>query len=58
MSGIVLHIFAFGVIGIFVIVITGRTLAIIRLPIHLRWELAPMNHTVFYHCNGHSLSAP
>ena len=44
MSGIGWHIFAFGAIGIFLIVITYRTLAIIRLPIHLRWELAPIPH--------------
>jgi len=44
MSGIVWHIFAFGVIGIFLIVVTYRTLAIIRLPVHLRWELAPIPH--------------
>lgn len=44
MSGIVWYIFAFGAIGIFLIVITYRTLAIIRLPIHLRWELAPIPH--------------
>jgi nitrate reductase gamma subunit len=42
MSGIVWHIFAFGAIGIFLIVATYRTLAIIRLPVHLRWELAPI----------------
>ena len=44
MSGIVWHIFVFGVIGIFLIVVTYRTLAIIRLPVHLRWELAPIPH--------------
>jgi len=44
MSGIVWHIFAFGAIRIFLIVITYRTLAIIRLPVHLRWELAPIPH--------------
>src|SRR4030042_3325374 len=44
MSGIVWHIFTFGVIGIFLIVLTYRTLAIIRLPSHLRWELAPIPH--------------
>ena len=44
MSGIVWHIFAFGVIGIFLIVVTYRTLAIVRLPVHLRWELAPIPH--------------
>jgi nitrate reductase gamma subunit len=44
MSGIVWHIFTFGVIGIFLLVITYRMLTIIRLPIHLRWELAPIPH--------------
>jgi len=44
MSGIVWHILVFGVIGIFLIVVTYRTLAIIRLPVHLRWELAPIPH--------------
>ena len=44
MSGIVWHILAFGVIGIFLIVIIYRTLAITRLPVHLRWELAPIPH--------------
>jgi nitrate reductase gamma subunit len=44
MSGIVWHIFAFGVIGVFLIFIIYRTLAISRLPVHLRWELAPIPH--------------
>ena len=44
MSGIVWHILVFGVIGIFLIVVTYRTLAIVRLPVHLRWELAPIPH--------------
>jgi nitrate reductase gamma subunit len=44
MSGIVWHILVFCVIGIFLIVVTYRTLAIIRLPVHLRWELAPIPH--------------
>ena len=44
MSGIVWPILVFGVIGIFLIVVTYRTLAIIRLPVHLRWELAPIPH--------------
>ena len=44
MSGIGWHIFAFSAIGIFLIVIVYRTIAIIRLPIHLRWELAPIPH--------------
>jgi nitrate reductase gamma subunit len=44
MSGIVWHILVFAVIGIFLIVVTYRTLAIVRLPVHLRWELAPIPH--------------
>jgi len=44
MSGIVWLILVFGVIGIFLIVVTYRTLAIVRLPVHLRWELAPIPH--------------
>lgn len=44
MSGIVWHIFVFGALGIFLAVTTYRTLAITRLPIHLRWELAPIPH--------------
>lgn len=44
MSGIIWHIFAFGAIAIFLAVAIYRTLAIARLPIHLRWELAPIPH--------------
>jgi nitrate reductase gamma subunit len=44
MSGIVWHIFTFAATLIFLIVATYRTLAIIRLPVHLRWELAPIPH--------------
>jgi nitrate reductase gamma subunit len=44
MSGIVWHILTVGVLGFFLLVITYRTLAIIRLPVHLRWELAPIPH--------------
>ena len=44
MSGIFWHIFSFGVIVIFLIVVTYRTVTIIRLPVHLRWELAPIPH--------------
>ncbi len=44
MSGIVWHIIVFAAILIFLIVATYRTLAIIRLPVHLRWELAPIPH--------------
>ena len=44
MSGIVWHIFTFCAVVIFLIVAVYRTLAIIRLPVHLRWELAPIPH--------------
>jgi len=44
MSGIGWHIFAFGAIAIFLIVIVYRTITIGRLPVHLRWELAPIPH--------------
>lgn len=44
MSGIIWLIFVFAAIAIFLIVATYRTLAIIRLPVHLRWELAPIPH--------------
>jgi nitrate reductase gamma subunit len=43
-SGVIWLIFAFAAILIFLIVATYRTLAIIRLPVHLRWELAPIPH--------------
>jgi nitrate reductase gamma subunit len=38
------HIFTCVTLGIFLLVITYRMVAIIRLPIHLRWELAPIPH--------------
>ena len=44
MSGIGWHILTFGAIAIFLIVIIYRTIAISRLPVHLRWELAPIPH--------------
>lgn len=44
MSGILWHIFAFGVVAIFLIVAIYRAFAITRLPVHLRWELAPIPH--------------
>jgi nitrate reductase gamma subunit len=43
-SGMTWHIFAFAAIGVASLVIAYRTLAIIRLPLHLRWELAPIPH--------------
>jgi nitrate reductase gamma subunit len=44
LSGMVWHIFTCVTLGIFLLVITYRMVAIIRLPIHLRWELAPIPH--------------
>lgn len=45
MSDILWHIFTFGAIGVSLIVLLYRTVALVRLPIHLRWELAPIPHT-------------
>jgi nitrate reductase gamma subunit len=44
MSGIGWHIGVFGVLAVFLIVTVYRTIAIARLPVHLRWELAPIPH--------------
>lgn len=44
MSGIVWHICVFGVVAIFLVVTVYRTVIIARLPVHLRWELAPIPH--------------
>lgn len=44
MSGIGWHIFTFGTVLIFLVVLIYRTVAITRLPVHLRWELAPIPH--------------
>ena len=44
MSGIIWHIFAFGAVAIFLAAAIYRTIALARLPIHLRWELAPIPH--------------
>jgi nitrate reductase gamma subunit len=44
MSGIIWHIVTFGAIIIFLIILVYRVAAVVRLPIHLRWELAPIPH--------------
>jgi nitrate reductase gamma subunit len=44
MSGTAWHIFAFGAIGVSSLMIAYRTWAIVKLPLHLRWELAPIPH--------------
>jgi nitrate reductase gamma subunit len=44
MSGIVWHIVTLGAVIIFLVIIVYRAIAIVRLPVHLRWELAPIPH--------------
>jgi nitrate reductase gamma subunit len=44
MSGIFWHIGVFGVLAVFLIVTIYRAVALARLPVHLRWELAPIPH--------------
>ena len=44
MSGIFWPVFVFGAVFIFLAVVVYRILAIKKLPVHLRWELAPIPH--------------
>jgi len=44
MSGIFWHIGVFGVLAVFLIVTIYRAWSLARLPVHLRWELAPIPH--------------
>lgn len=44
MSGIFWHVFTFGAIFISLVLAVYRVIAIIKLPVHLRWELAPIPH--------------
>ena len=44
MSGIFWHIGVFGVLAVFLIGTAYRAIALARLPVHLRWELAPIPH--------------
>jgi len=44
MSGIFWHIFTFGAIFVFLIIAVYRVITIIKMPVHLRWELAPIPH--------------
>jgi nitrate reductase gamma subunit len=44
MSGIFWHISVFGVLAVFLIVTIYHAIALARLPVHLRWELAPIPH--------------
>jgi nitrate reductase gamma subunit len=42
MSGPVLFIIAYGLLAVFVIAFVVRSIGLARLPVHLRWELAPV----------------
>jgi nitrate reductase gamma subunit len=44
MSGNAWHIFALGAISVSLLMLACRTWAMMRLPLHLRWELAPIPH--------------
>src|SRR4030042_1622598 len=44
MSGIFWHVFTFSAILLFLVLAIYRVLDIIRKPVHLRWELAPIPH--------------
>lgn len=44
MPGFTWHIVSYTVVVFFIILITYRTYAISKLPLHLRWELAPTPH--------------
>jgi nitrate reductase gamma subunit len=44
MSGIFWPVFTFSAVFIFLVVAVYRILAMRRLPVHLRWELAPIPH--------------
>ena len=44
MAGIFWHISVFGVLAVFLIVTIYRAWLLARLPVHLRWELAPIPH--------------
>ncbi len=44
MSGIFWHISVFGVLAVFLIGTAYRAWSLARLPVHLRWELAPIPH--------------
>ena len=44
MSGFFWSVFIYCVLGFFLISLIYRIIAIYRLPVHLRWELAPIPH--------------
>jgi nitrate reductase gamma subunit len=44
MSGMFLLYFTYAALAVFVLVIGYRTLSISKMPMHLRWELAPVPH--------------
>lgn len=44
MSGLPLLLMLYGGVGIFILALVYRTIKIARLPLNLRWELAPLPH--------------
>jgi nitrate reductase gamma subunit len=44
MTGIFWPIFVFTALAVFLALMTFRIISIIRMPVHLRWELAPIPH--------------
>jgi nitrate reductase gamma subunit len=44
MSGSALIVVAYALLAVFAVVFVIRTISIARLPVHLRWELAPVPH--------------
>ncbi len=44
MSGIAWLAVIYGAVIVFAIVVVYRTISIVKLPVHLRWELAPVPH--------------
>ena len=42
MTGFFWHIFIFSALFVFLVLMAYRILSIVRLPVHLRWELAPI----------------
>jgi nitrate reductase gamma subunit len=44
MTGFFWHFFIFIILFVFLVVMAYRILSILRMPVHLRWELAPIPH--------------
>jgi nitrate reductase gamma subunit len=44
MSGTILLVTSYALLGVFVVGFVARSIRLARLPVHLRWELAPVPH--------------